>query len=1133
MMIRSTMYLLSIIIVLMTKTTTTTTLMMVKALVSSSRVQVVVKDKICRSCCEKRMYSSSLGSMMMTKKSISSSSGTSDDLSSTFPVFSSGKDKQRKESNKNKNENNQRKEQERNQKLRNNDNSNSINNKNNERNAKRNNDKKTTTTTTTTIRKLPETIPILSDILEGRFTFNYDDDNQIMVESKLNSDGGNTKILEPEPETTITTVATRSTKNDEYENNDDDNINISSSISTTVKGTIKNIGSATTVKGKMKDKSEAKRKESAVKVTVDNKKSSSMLTMTPSSSSSRKVKKIALPWRAGYHASKRTQGRIKQVFTNNDNDDYSSSTSSSSQRSRHHHSRAQRVLDELLRTPPQYCNAVNLVCALTYSAKALGGNHYHRHNHKDNNKVDLNLRKSLQKTFDILHNLLVIHREDKLFTSRQLCNVCWAIAKHYDRDPELLMPQNSKNEEVWEWDHLLDQANVVDGIENEDGNINNTKELADSKNSRLRLEENIDEIASQLTMILFEEEESGDDDHELNKKNTFQQPKIKLGEICMACWAYGKLRPREIPPGWAEPPKMGRVTTTSMTPDSSSASVIKFEQLGSKGSFSKGMDKTNSTNNNSNKIDISVTDILFDAMGYALCQSLNKKHEDLHHDDYDMHPILLLEDCTWKELANIGWAFASHGRCRSTESEMLLKSLAEVASNRLREDDTKANNNNKNNQNFLVRDISQLLWSLGTLQADNFRLADGLVLLVESLTMNLSLGVKTGSRFVQGRPLRSWSCADLVQTAVALAHARIDEKLLLRAIYEESIHRLMEGSSSSRRSPSFLTSSLKKVSSIDRLFGEDRRTFHPWEASILLWAQARLYLTEQEGVEFDEFTEDAPLFFLKALHEKRGSFIESRIGPQEQANIVWSLVILEKYHSPEAIILIDLIFQEASRSCKENQSIQLEHAHQLWQAYFMLEEDCPEALKRVPDWFVSYLKGKWSLEKARDKISSARHQSLSSTLQLMGVDHINEHDEDIDVAIILQPNAVWVHQTDMDDEMSDLGIDEENHISVAVEFDGPNHFTRVCNNSNENSPFRPETPRALGHTVLKYRLLKKQGWTVVRVPYYEFDKIPFWASMERQRYLQRKLKTHANIEFSEVDVSEYKQLTPNRKSRFD
>ena len=78
-----------------------------------------------------------------------------------------------------------------------------------------------------------------------------------------------------------------------------------------------------------------------------------------------------------------------------------------------------------------------------------------------------------------------------------------------------------------------------------------------------------------------------------------------------------------------------------------------------------------------------------------------------------------------------------------------------------------------------------------------------------------------------------------------------------------------------------------------------------------------------------------------------------------------------------------------------------------------------------------------------------------------------------------------------------------------------------------------DPPRALGHTVLKYKLLKKQGWTVVRIPYYEFDRIPFWASMERQRYLQRKLKTHANIRFSVIDVSEYKAPVPNKQSRFD
>eukprot|EP00534_Pseudo-nitzschia_fraudulenta_P011880 CAMPEP_0201219222 /NCGR_PEP_ID=MMETSP0851-20130426/190970_1 /ASSEMBLY_ACC=CAM_ASM_000631 /TAXON_ID=183588 /ORGANISM="Pseudo-nitzschia fraudulenta, Strain WWA7" /LENGTH=928 /DNA_ID=CAMNT_0047508911 /DNA_START=146 /DNA_END=2932 /DNA_ORIENTATION=+ len=823
-----------------------------------------------------------------------------------------------------------------------------------------------------------------------------------------------------------------------------------------------------------------------------------------------------VPWRANYRSSKRTQGKLQKAFN-----EWTGG-------SRHSHSRAQRVLDTLLETPPEFCNAVNLVCAMTYSAKAMG---HRRMDHLDNN---LDFRKSLQKTLDILHDLLVVHREDGLFTPRQLSNIVWAIAKHVDRDPDLLLSQGDNS---------------------------------DSPESRL--EESIDEIARQLTTILFEDDENGDDvdsDSSIDSKpikssfqkpkiklgeicmaclafgklsdskpikSSFQKPKIKLGEICMACWAFGKLRHREIPPGWPAPPQMGEVKRQGGI-----LADWKTEQLGTRRIFGSMIDDEDDDSNNEGR-EISETNRLFDAIGYALCRSSNGKNQQDTLDENHFEAALL-KDCTWSELANVGWAFAAHGRCRSAESEMLLKNVAFEASKRLAEDGTIANNSNY--QQFLVRDITQLLWSLGTLQADNFRLADDLVLLVESLTSNLRLGTKTRSSFAQGRPLRRWSCADLVQTAVALAHARIDENLLLRAIYEEGNYRLMEGASSSRKLSSMTNTLPSRNDSLP--FGEDRRTFHPWEASILLWSQARLFLTEQEGIEFDEFAQDAPLFFLKALRESRGSFAKSRIGSQEQANIVWSLVILEKYDSPEAIILIDLIFAEAARSCKEKKSMQLEHAHQLWQAYFILEEDCPEAVKRIPDWFVSYLKDKWNLEKSRLKKSSARHQSLSSTLQLMGVDHINEHDEDIDVAIILQPNAVWVHETDMDEfEVSEAGLDGEDHVSVAVEFDGPNHFTRVRAESEKiaGAPktfagppkTKPEPPRALGHTVLKYRLLKKQGWTVVRVPYYEFDRIPFWASMERQRYLQRKLKTHANIQFSEVDVSEYKALTPNRESRFD
>ena len=141
------------------------------------------------------------------------------------------------------------------------------------------------------------------------------------------------------------------------------------------------------------------------------------------------------------------------------------------------------------------------------------------------------------------------------------------------------------------------------------------------------------------------------------------------------------------------------------------------------------------------------------------------------------------------------------------------------------------------------------------------------------------------------------------------------------------------------------------------------------------------------------------------------------------------------------------------------------------------------AVGNVPKWFRDYLSDKWKLEKAKKKTSSARHKSISNVLNLMGVAHVNEHDEDIDVAIVLKSQASWAHQTGE-------GVGAK---KVAVEFDGPNHFTRKSDSPNNSSPLKPV--RALGHTVLKYRVLKRLGWTVVRVPYYEFDKIPFWASM--------------------------------------
>ena len=723
----------------------------------------------------------------------------------------------------------------------------------------------------------------------------------------------------------------------------------------------------------------------------------------------RKNKPSNLPWRAGFKASLRTQGRIKKVFM-------------TANRRAPPNVRAKKILNTLLATPPKQCNAANIVCALTYSAKVMGM--------KKIRHPDEELRKMLFQTLDVLHELVM----EKRLNTRQLANACWAIAKHFDRDDALLPKPPAVS--ALSSDSMMGTAETWNMMES------NSKEKAQQQ----RVSETLDEIAMQIISIMEETDEGF---------HGFSPQSPKIGELCMTSWAYGILRHRNIPPGWQVPPQISKVPSSREAAKQANSNIMTFEKWNSFGDDMK-QDDWSSTDSNE------ITDNLFDAMAYLLSSSpeVDEINEYDEMDEIQGPPRTFLEQCTWSELANLGWAFASRGSCRSAESEKLLVSLAREARYRIKTRDFPS-------EGLLIRDVAQLLWSLGTLQADNFRLADDLVCLVEALSEYLRLDPSKVSAFGRGRPLRRWSCADIVQVTLSLSHARIDEMPLLRAVYSESNYRLVEGLQEGHHNSG------------------DRRQFYSWEVSILLWAQARLYLNSSQGTEFKEFADHAPETILqRASHGKR-SLSSVGIGPQEQANIAWALTVLEQHQSADAIKLIDQIFQEAASECQEQKSIQLEHAHQLWQAYFLLEGESPEAVRNVPDWFSDYLHQKWSLEKARDKLSSARHRALSQTLLFMGVEHYNEHDEDIDVAIVLKGNAEWTHETEGAESASEK-------VNVAVEFDGPNHFTRERENGKTGKPVKP---RALGHTVLKYRLLRKQGWTVVRVPYFEFDKIPFWASM--------------------------------------
>ena len=713
------------------------------------------------------------------------------------------------------------------------------------------------------------------------------------------------------------------------------------------------------------------------------------------------------PWLASFHTSRHTQERIQQA--GRENKQWPPTR------------RAAHVLKTLLeRTPVENANAANLVCALCLSAKLRGSSAPG----KDADK----LRQYLWQAVSVLRELNAKHQ----LSARQICNAVWALAKHADRDPQILPPPavtlsaESHFGTAEEWSLENSAAQVVDAV--------------------------IDELAVELAERL--------------QHNPWV---AKEGELCMACWAYGVLRARQRPTGWKWAPKVGKAVGVQQ-PQTRNADALRFEQW-------QGASLSSVSSMTDQYLDLDLdppgpTDQLLNQIAFSLVQYVVPNTTGAP---------LRLQSCRWSELSHIAWAHASHGWSSSRASEDLLLAVASEAAHRLQ-------NPEKLGEPPLSRDMAQMVWSFGVLQTDNFRLTSGLLELLD--------GVTSFTQFPSPhtvRPFATWSCPDIVQIPLALAHARVDNQDLLRELYSEAKRRIQ--------------------SPLDR----DERSLHAWEISILLWAQARLHLTSEQGVIFEDFAEDA-IDFLLSSSAKEGSWSSIGIGAQEQANLIWSLTVLEKFRSSKSIRLLQELFLASQDECRKSGMIQLEHAHQLWQSLFLLKEEAPQSIEGTETWFRDTLETKWLEEKARPKVSSGRHKSLSKVLTDMGVAHFNEHDEDIDVAIVLKRAASWTHETDR--------MTLEGAMRVAVEFDGPNHFTRILDTSSRKAP------RPLGHSILKYRLLKRQGWTVVRVPYYEFDRIPFWASMERQRYVQRLLKTHSDLRFSSVDISEYKPPVANRQSRF-
>ena len=191
-------------------------------------------------------------------------------------------------------------------------------------------------------------------------------------------------------------------------------------------------------------------------------------------------------------------------------------------------------------------------------------------------------------------------------------------------------------------------------------------------------------------------------------------------------------------------------------------------------------------------------------------------------------------------------------------------------------------------------------------------------------------------------------------------------------------------------------------------------------------------------------------FVLAAAKEARARL--PHFSPTELANLAWALTVLEVYDVP--------LFRDAFAAMQASlgQGLLAEgDLNQLYQVYSLLRLQAPEAVAGVSPELARAMEGAWAASKEREKRTTNRQAAVAKVLENLRMRHEVEAEHDID---ILLPEH-----------------------GVALEVDGPAHFLR-------------NTGHPMGHTIMKRRLLELYGYRVVSIPHFEWDRIPYWSSME-------------------------------------
>lgn len=232
----------------------------------------------------------------------------------------------------------------------------------------------------------------------------------------------------------------------------------------------------------------------------------------------------------------------------------------------------------------------------------------------------------------------------------------------------------------------------------------------------------------------------------------------------------------------------------------------------------------------------------------------------------------------------------------------------------------------------------------------------------------------------------------------------------------------------------------------------------------------------------------------------------------ELSILVWAAAVLSYAGEDYAALAADALRRADLDRLRTPEDLRRLHQALLALQVELDEDDFQKVQEAVDPKIRDKARENWSqshdLSTTSDRASSARHRSVADTLHALKAQH----------------KVVATVRDEYGDLYVDMLVKIPNRKAlVALEFDGPSHF---CS----NDPRRP-----LGHTCLKRRLLAARGFDVISIPYLDWDAIPYWSTMERQRFVQRKLKITETLRYQGGDLSYYSEMPEEARkvSRLD